>query len=54
MFKDGLRPGMSATAEITTKTVENVIAVPLQAVIEKKPDAMLLRRHSPGDARSPR
>jgi len=36
---DGLRPGMSATAEITTKTAENVIAVPLQAVIEKKPDA---------------
>ena len=30
---------MSATAEITTKTVESVIAVPLQAVIEKKPDA---------------
>src|SRR5207253_162178 len=37
--KNGLRPGMSATAEITTKTVDNVIAVPLQAVIEKKPDA---------------
>ena len=37
--QDGLRPGMSATAEITTKTVDNVIAVPLQAVIEKKPDA---------------
>lgn len=36
--KDGLRPGMSATAEITTKTVDNVIAVPLQAVIEKKPE----------------
>ncbi len=35
---NGLRPGMSATAVITTKTVENVIAVPLQAVIEKKPD----------------
>lgn len=34
----GLRPGMSATATITTKTVENVLAVPLQAVIEKKPD----------------
>lgn len=33
-----LRPGMSATAVITTKTAENVIAVPLQAVIEKKPD----------------
>jgi HlyD family secretion protein len=37
-IKDGLRPGMSATAEITTKTVENAIAVPLQAVIEKKPE----------------
>ncbi|MEP6946774.1 MAG: efflux RND transporter periplasmic adaptor subunit [Acidobacteriota bacterium] len=37
-IKDGLRPGMSATATITTKVVENVIAVPLQAVIEKKPE----------------
>jgi HlyD family secretion protein len=37
-LQDGLRPGMSATAEITTKTVNNVIAVPLQAVIEKKPE----------------
>ena len=37
--RDVLRPGMSATAVITTKTAENVIAVPLQAVIEKKPDA---------------
>lgn len=37
--RDALRPGMSATAVITTKTAENVIAVPLQAVIEKKPDA---------------
>ena len=36
--KDGLRPGMSATATITTKTVENVFTVPLQAVIEKKPE----------------
>jgi HlyD family secretion protein len=35
---DALRPGMSATAVITTKTVENVIAVPLQAVVEKKPE----------------
>jgi HlyD family secretion protein len=35
----GLRPGMSATATITTKTVHNVIAVPLQAIVEKKPDA---------------
>ena len=37
-IKDGLRPGMSATAEITTKVVNDVIAVPLQAVIEKKPE----------------
>lgn len=37
--RDALRPGMSATAVITTKTAENVISVPLQAVIEKKPDA---------------
>ncbi len=35
---EGLRPGMSATATITTTTAENVIAVPLQAVIEKKPE----------------
>jgi len=38
-IRDGLRPGMSATAEITTKIVNDVLAVPLQAVIEKKPDA---------------
>ena len=37
--RNSLRPGMSATAVITTKTAENVFAVPLQAVIEKKPDA---------------
>ncbi len=38
-IRSGLRPGMSATAEITTKVLNDVIAVPLQAVIEKKPDA---------------
>lgn len=38
-MRDSLRPGMSATAVITTKTVENVVSVPIQAVIEKKPDA---------------
>ena len=38
-IKNGLRPGMSATAEITTKIVNDVLAVPLQAVIEKKPDS---------------
>ncbi len=38
-IQDGLRPGMSATATITTKTAEDLIAVPLQALIEKKPEA---------------
>lgn len=36
--QQGLRPGMSATATITTKTEANVLAVPLQAIVEKKPD----------------
>lgn len=34
--REGLRPGMSATAEITTGTVENVIAVPLQSIVKKR------------------
>ncbi len=37
-LRTGLRPGMSATATITTKTEQNVLAVPLQAIVEKKPD----------------
>ncbi|HMQ04534.1 MAG TPA: efflux RND transporter periplasmic adaptor subunit [Pyrinomonadaceae bacterium] len=37
-IQEGLRPGMSATAVITTKTAEQVLAVPLQAIVEKKPD----------------
>jgi HlyD family secretion protein len=37
-MQNALRPGMSATATITTKTVENVIAVPLQAIVTKKPE----------------
>ncbi|MCA1622404.1 MAG: efflux RND transporter periplasmic adaptor subunit, partial [Acidobacteria bacterium] len=37
-IRNSLRPGMSATAVITTKTAENVVAVPLQAIIEKKPE----------------
>jgi len=35
--RDGLRPGMSATATITTKTKNSVLAVPLQAIVEKAP-----------------
>jgi HlyD family secretion protein len=37
--KEKLRPGMSATATVTTKTKNNVIAVPLQAIVEKAPPA---------------
>ena len=37
-MQGALRPGMSATATITTKTESNVIAVPLQAIVEKKPE----------------
>lgn len=42
-----LRPGMSATAEITTKTVADAIAIPLQAVIEKKPEGAPSPESSP-------
>lgn len=35
--RDGLRPGMSATAVITTERRENVIAIPLQALVERDP-----------------
>ena len=38
-IRAGLRPGMSATATITTKTKNNVIAVPLEAIVEKAPAA---------------
>lgn len=37
-LREGLRPGMSATATITTNTVQNVITVPLQALVEKQPE----------------
>jgi HlyD family secretion protein len=36
-IRNALRPGMSATATITTKTKNNVIAVPLEAIVEKAP-----------------
>lgn len=55
--KDGLRPGMSATAEITTKIVNDVIAIPLQAVIEKKPEAQTsptVRGDTPATADKPK
>jgi HlyD family secretion protein len=38
-LRNALRPGMTATATITTKVVQNVVAVPLQAIVEKAPPA---------------
>ncbi|MCI0349931.1 MAG: efflux RND transporter periplasmic adaptor subunit, partial [Acidobacteriales bacterium] len=38
-IRNALRPGMSATATITTKVKNNVIAVPLEAIVEKSPSA---------------
>src|SRR4029078_4485226 len=49
-MQQGLRPGMSATAEITTKTVNNVVAVPLQAVIEKKQEETPTHAQTDGQA----
>jgi HlyD family secretion protein len=37
--RKSLRPGMSATAAITTDTANDVIAVPIQAIVEKQPDS---------------
>ncbi len=55
--RKSLRPGMSATATITTKTVENTIAIPLQAVITKKPEgspAPTLQGDAPETADKPK
>jgi HlyD family secretion protein len=38
-IQTALRPGMSTTATITTKTKNNVLAVPLEAIVEKSPNA---------------
>lgn len=37
--RNALRPGMSGTATITTKTKNNVVAVPLEAIVERAPSA---------------
>jgi HlyD family secretion protein len=39
-IRNRLRPGMSATATISTDRRENVIAVPLQALVERDPDQL--------------
>ena len=38
--RNRLRPGMSATATISTDRRENVIAVPLQALVERDPNQL--------------
>jgi HlyD family secretion protein len=38
--RDRLRPGMSATATIFTDKRENVIAIPLQALVERDPEQL--------------
>src|SRR5215213_7522404 len=35
--RNSLKPGMTATATVTTKTKQGVLAVPLQAIVEKAP-----------------
>jgi HlyD family secretion protein len=48
--REGLRPGMSATAEITTSTAENLIAVPLQSIVRKRSDDTGATTAAPGAA----
>ena len=36
-IQSALRPGMSSTATITTNTKNNVLAVPLESIVEKQP-----------------
>ncbi|MEP6924444.1 MAG: efflux RND transporter periplasmic adaptor subunit [Pyrinomonadaceae bacterium] len=52
-IQEGLRPGMSATATVTTKTAENTIAVPLQAIVQKQPDASSPKPDSTPNGNSP-
>jgi HlyD family secretion protein len=49
-IRNALRPGMTATANITTQTKQNVIAVPLQAIVERSPSQGTA---SPGASPSP-
>ncbi|HMY70324.1 MAG TPA: efflux RND transporter periplasmic adaptor subunit, partial [Blastocatellia bacterium] len=49
--RDRLRPGMSATTVITTDRHENVLAVPLQALVERDPQQ--LKSDAKGAAATP-
>jgi len=48
-----LRPGMNSTATITTKTHNNVLAVPLQAIVEKAPPTPTPERSVASSAPTP-
>jgi HlyD family secretion protein len=44
-----LRPGMSSTATITTDTKSNVLAVPLEAIVERAPPTANAQGGAPGN-----
>ena len=50
--RDRLRPGMSATAVITTDRRENIVAVPLQALVERDPEQIKTPGAAPAAAQS--
>src|SRR3989475_9553739 len=50
---NSLRPGMNSTATITTKTKNNVIAVPLQAIVTKPPPTPTPGPSTVGNAPTP-
>jgi HlyD family secretion protein len=52
--RDRLRPGMSATAVITTDRRDNVIAVPLQALVERDPQQIQGGPAGGGQGQSPK
>jgi HlyD family secretion protein len=51
--RNSLRPGMTATATITTNTKQNVLAVPLQAIVEKSPTPTPTPPGGPGAGPAP-
>src|SRR6266496_6691965 len=52
-IREKLRPGMSATATITTKVKTNVLAVPLEAIVEKAPPSPSPTATVAGNAATP-
>lgn len=53
-IQSALRPGMSSTATITTKTKNNVLAVPLESIVERSPTPVASPTPTPaGNAPTP-